>query len=118
METIGVRELRQNAGERRPARTVDRRRERATPRTAYRRALRPDAGATGSGIQSLRGTRPPARGTIVIYLDSSALAKLIVKEVESTALRAWLDERLSTPRYSSALARTELPRAVRTGGDT
>ncbi len=45
------------------------------------------------------------------YLDTSALTKLVVVEVESTALRAWL----STGREPVAcdLVRTELLRAVR-----
>jgi predicted nucleic acid-binding protein len=50
----------------------------------------------------------------LIYLDSSALVKLIVTEPESAALsellRAWPD------RISSALALTEVPRALRRGG--
>lgn len=50
----------------------------------------------------------------LIYLDSSALVKLIVTEPESAALiellRAWPD------RLSSALALTEVPRALRRAG--
>jgi len=50
----------------------------------------------------------------LIYLDSSALVKLIVTEPESAALtellRAWPD------RISSALALTEVPRALRRAG--
>jgi predicted nucleic acid-binding protein len=45
-----------------------------------------------------------------VYLDSSALVKLCVVEAESEALREWVGERLV---ISSALARTEVIRAVR-----
>ncbi len=46
------------------------------------------------------------------YLDTSALAKLVVAEPETAALRAWLGETDRTP-VASDLARTELMRAVR-----
>jgi len=47
------------------------------------------------------------------YLDSSAAVKLVVREIESAALGAWVRDR---PRLaSSALLRTELMRAVRRG---
>ena len=46
------------------------------------------------------------------YLDTSALAKLVVAEPESAALRTWLREADRQP-VSSDLARTELLRAVR-----
>ena len=46
------------------------------------------------------------------YLDTSALAKLVVAESETSALRAWLAEADRTP-VSCDLARTELMRAVR-----
>ena len=46
----------------------------------------------------------------VFYLDSSAIVKLIVIEQESTALRQYLRGR--QPLVSSALARTEVKRAV------
>ena len=49
-----------------------------------------------------------------IYLDASALVKLVVGEAESTALASCVDE---VPWIaSSALVRTELPRAVRSHG--
>jgi predicted nucleic acid-binding protein len=48
----------------------------------------------------------------VIYLDSSALVKLVRKEAESATLQAWLTGRRS-PIASSSLARTEVVRAVR-----
>jgi predicted nucleic acid-binding protein len=47
----------------------------------------------------------------VIYLDSSALVKLVVREPESRALRAYL--RRDPERLSCGLARTEVLRAVR-----
>jgi predicted nucleic acid-binding protein len=46
----------------------------------------------------------------VTYLDSSAIVKLVVREPESTALRGYL--RRKRPLVSSALARTEVARAV------
>jgi uncharacterized protein len=49
----------------------------------------------------------------VIYLDTSALVKLIRIEVESEALGDWLDERTEMPWITSVLAETELPRAIR-----
>lgn len=48
----------------------------------------------------------------MIYLDTSALAKLVVREAETAALREWLDAQRDT-YLSSALAATELHRAVR-----
>jgi len=47
----------------------------------------------------------------VVYLDSSALVKLVVPEAESRALRAYL--RREVTRLSCGLARTEVIRAVR-----
>jgi predicted nucleic acid-binding protein len=47
----------------------------------------------------------------VIYLDSSALVKLVVREPESRALRAYL--RREPERLSCGLARTEVLRSVR-----
>jgi len=49
------------------------------------------------------------------YLDSSALVKLAVEEPESRALRAYLKRR--KPLVSSALARTEVIRALLAEGD-
>jgi uncharacterized protein len=48
----------------------------------------------------------------VIYLDSSALAKLALTEPESAALAEWLAEHANQPLVSSALHRAEVPRAV------
>lgn len=49
------------------------------------------------------------------YLDSSAIVKLAVREQESVALRRYLRRR--RPLVSSALARTEVLRALRPAGD-
>lgn len=49
------------------------------------------------------------------YLDSSAIVKLTVREPESLALRRYLRRR--RPLVSSALARTEVLRALLTTGD-
>lgn len=46
------------------------------------------------------------------YLDTSALVKLVVAELETEALRAWLTESDRDP-VTADLARTELMRAVR-----
>jgi uncharacterized protein len=46
------------------------------------------------------------------YLDTSALAKLVVAEPETDALQAWFAETERNP-VSSDLVRTELLRAVR-----
>jgi predicted nucleic acid-binding protein len=46
----------------------------------------------------------------VVYLDSSAIVKLVVREPESQALRRYLPRRRAL--VSSALARVEVSRAV------
>lgn len=48
----------------------------------------------------------------MIYLDSSALVKLIIAEQESRALIRWLAERAELPMVSSVIHRAEVPRAV------
>ena len=50
----------------------------------------------------------------MVYLDSSALVKLVVAEAESAALRRYL--RTEPRRASCALARVEVTRAVRPHG--
>jgi uncharacterized protein len=50
-----------------------------------------------------------------VYLDSSALVKLAVREAETDALRRHLRRR--RPWISSALARTEVLRALLPGGE-
>lgn len=49
----------------------------------------------------------------MIYLDSSALLKLLYEERESAALAGWLSARAGTPVVSSELARVEVIRACR-----
>ena len=49
-----------------------------------------------------------------LYLDSSALVKLVVLEPESAALREFL--RAHVLRLSSALAEVEVPRALKRAG--
>ncbi|HST42370.1 MAG TPA: PIN domain-containing protein, partial [Conexibacter sp.] len=49
----------------------------------------------------------------MIYLDSSALLKLLLQEAESAALAEWLTARAGTPILSSALAKVEVTRACR-----
>jgi len=48
------------------------------------------------------------------YIDSSAIVKLVIAEPESKALRRYLSRR--QPLVSSALARTEVTRALLSGG--
>jgi uncharacterized protein len=48
-----------------------------------------------------------------MYLDTSALVKLVRPEPESSALRRYLGERRQVPKFTSAITLTELPRAVR-----
>jgi predicted nucleic acid-binding protein len=49
----------------------------------------------------------------VIYLDTSALVKLIRREEESDALGDWLDDRIDIPWITSMLTEVELARAIR-----
>ena len=51
-----------------------------------------------------------------LYLDSSALVKLVKREPESGALRQFLRRRKADGRFTSALARVEVVRAVSAGG--
>ena len=52
----------------------------------------------------------------ITYLDSSAIVKLVFREAESSALTSYLRRR--RPLVSSALARTEVERAVLPLGST
>jgi predicted nucleic acid-binding protein len=52
---------------------------------------------------------------VATYLDASAIVKLVVREPQSLALRRYLRRR--PPLVSSALARTEVLRALLPGGD-
>ena len=54
--------------------------------------------------------------TLKIYLDSSAIVKLVQKEAESEALRRFLRRHRGDERVTSALARVEVVRAVQPGG--
>jgi predicted nucleic acid-binding protein len=49
----------------------------------------------------------------MLYLDTSALVKLIRREPESDALADWLDERAPIAWVSSSIVEVELPRALR-----
>ena len=52
----------------------------------------------------------------MIYLDTSALVKLVLDEAHSQDLADWLDERTQIRWITSMLADVELPRAIiRTG---
>lgn len=51
-----------------------------------------------------------------IYLDTSALVKLVVAENESESLKSFLSARGEDTLFSAALARTELIRAVAPNG--
>jgi predicted nucleic acid-binding protein len=51
-----------------------------------------------------------------LYMDTSALVKLVVAEPESQALQHFLGERDEDSLFSAALARTELIRAVAPNG--
>jgi uncharacterized protein len=47
-----------------------------------------------------------------IYVDTSALVKLVVVEAESAALRRYFEDFPHDTQFAAALARTELVRAV------
>ncbi|MBL7493468.1 type II toxin-antitoxin system VapC family toxin [Frankia sp. AgB1.9] len=49
----------------------------------------------------------------MIYLDSAAIVKLVRAEAETAALVDWLNARPQSPRFTSALAEIEVPRALR-----
>jgi predicted nucleic acid-binding protein len=49
----------------------------------------------------------------MIYLDTSALVKLVFEEDESAALGEWLSSRVDVPKISSDLSIIELLRACR-----
>jgi predicted nucleic acid-binding protein len=52
----------------------------------------------------------------VLYLDTSALVKLVVEEPESADLAAWLDERPDEVLCTSVIGRVELLRVARRRG--
>jgi predicted nucleic acid-binding protein len=49
----------------------------------------------------------------MLYLDTSALIKLVRPEPESSALAAWLNARAGEAAVTSTLTEVELPRAIR-----
>ena len=49
----------------------------------------------------------------MIYLDTSALLKLVFEEEESAALAEWIAERVDAPKLSSDLSIVELLRTCR-----
>lgn len=49
----------------------------------------------------------------MLYLDTSALVKLVRREPETDALADWLDARAPAAWVSSSLVEVELPRALR-----
>jgi uncharacterized protein len=53
----------------------------------------------------------------MIYLDTSALVKLVADEPKSAALRSYLSEHADLGWFTAALARTELIRAASRAGD-
>jgi predicted nucleic acid-binding protein len=53
---------------------------------------------------------------VKLYLDSSALVKLVQREAESSALRRYLRRHGEDRRVTSSLARVEVVRAVAGGG--
>lgn len=53
----------------------------------------------------------------MIYLDTSALVKLIVQESESAALRRWLADAEDHDHVTSAVGRVELMRTALRSGD-
>ena len=53
----------------------------------------------------------------MIYLDSSALVKLVFDEAESEALARWLGERQDVPKISSQISTIELLRTCRRRDD-
>jgi uncharacterized protein len=53
-----------------------------------------------------------------LYLDTSALVKLVVAEPESVALSTYLQQFAEDALFTAALARTELVRAVADGGQS
>jgi uncharacterized protein len=53
---------------------------------------------------------------VKLYLDSSAIVKLVQREAESSALRRYLRRHGGDRRVTSALARVEVVRAISGGG--
>jgi uncharacterized protein len=53
---------------------------------------------------------------VKLYLDSSAIVKLVQREAESSALRRFLRRHRDDRRVTNALARVEVVRAISGGG--
>ncbi|MBI3256599.1 MAG: type II toxin-antitoxin system VapC family toxin [Actinobacteria bacterium] len=53
-----------------------------------------------------------------LYLDASAIVKLVQREAESESLRSYLRRHRADLRVTSALSRVEVVRAVLPGGST
>lgn len=51
-----------------------------------------------------------------LYLDSSAIVKLVQREAQSAALRRFLRRHLDDDKVTSSLSRVEVVRAVAAGG--
>lgn len=54
----------------------------------------------------------------MIYLDSSAVIKLVRREAETSALQDWLDQRRDQSLVTSELGRVEVLRVARRAGDS
>ncbi len=54
----------------------------------------------------------------MIYIDTSALVKLIIEEPESIALSEWLSRKSELPKVTSDLARIELIRVCKRVDDS
>ncbi|KXX58440.1 PIN domain-containing protein [Rhodococcus sp. LB1] len=54
----------------------------------------------------------------MIYLDSTAMAKLVVREPESSALLEWMNDRPTLPLVTSVVGRIALLRAASEESDT
>jgi predicted nucleic acid-binding protein len=54
----------------------------------------------------------------IVYLDTSALTKLVRIEAETEGLRRWLEQGTATHLVSSEIATVELVRAARRSGES
>lgn len=52
----------------------------------------------------------------MIYLDASALVKLVMREAESEALRGWLAARTGADLVTSEISRVEISRTLQRNG--
>jgi len=86
---------------------------RSCPRPVTARSLTTPRGTMGS---ARRLGSDPRRRAVRLYLDSSALVKLVQREAESDSLRRFLRRRRGDHLGTSVLARVEVVRAVFAGG--